>query len=187
MSSQLLPPNSTALERSITDATVIDLETDSLRHIESAALCPLPLLPWLAWERSVDDWDDSWQPSIQRQVTAESLAVHRQKGTVASVRRVLSAAGYPYAAIDEQRGGHRRDGSIRRDGWPTHGARVPFVYRVHLNGLVNLRQAAQIIRMLSNTAPVRSHLHSLDYRGAPLLHNGAASRDGSYTRGVVYG
>lgn len=181
----LLPSNQTPLEAATATATEPRVSPETIATLWNPATCPANQLSWLAWALSVDDWDDSWQEHTRRRVIAESLAVHRTKGTVASVMRALSAAGYPYAEIDEKRSGHRRDGSVRRDGWPLHGGRQPYVYRVRLNGLVSLAQAGQIRRILANTAPVRCHLHSLDYRGAPLLHNKCAVRDGSYTRGVV--
>lgn len=181
----LLPPNQTRLEAALARAMRPTVDPEVIRHLWNPWKCPAHLLPWLAWSLSVDEWDDGWQTHIKRQVIAESIVVHRQKGTVASVQRALSAAGYPYAQVDEKRHGHLRDGTVRRDGWPLHGGRQPFVYRVKLNGLVSIRQADQIRRILQNTAPVRCHLHSLDYRGAPLLHNKFAVRDGSYTRGVV--
>lgn len=183
--SDLLPPNSSDLARAVSEAAAFGVSPSGVATLWNPATCPAAHLPWLAWALSIDEWDDSWQTHIKRRVITESIAVHRQKGTLASVKRALSAAGYPYAQVDEKRHGHKRDGSIRRDGWPLHGGRQPFVYRVRLNGLVSLKQAEQIKRILNDTAPVRCHLHSLDFRGAPLLHNKFAVRDGSYTRGVV--
>lgn len=94
MSSQLLPPNSTLLERTIADATAIELDTDGLRHAESAALCPPQLLPWLAWERSVEDWGDDWSLDVQRRAVASSVQLHSRKGTVWAVKRAIALAGY---------------------------------------------------------------------------------------------
>lgn len=183
----LLPPNQSRLEAALAKTTdpTPGHAPEGIRYLWNPQQCPPAQLPWLAWALSVDEWDDAWQTHIKRQVIAESIAVHRQKGTKAAVLRALAAAGYPYAEVDETRHGHLRNGSVHRDGWPLHGGRQPYVYRVKLNGLVSIRQAAQIRRILASTVPVRSHLHSLDYRGAPLLHNKHAVRDGSYTRGTV--
>lgn len=185
----LLPSNQTRIEAALAAALRPTADPAVIRTLWSPWSCPERLLPWLAWALSVDEWDDAWREHIKRQVIAESLAVHRIKGTVAAVLRALAAAGFPRAEIDERRHGHRRNGSIRRDGWPLHGARDPFVYRVRLRGLVSRRQATQIVRILNATAPVRCHLYnnSLDFRDATLLHNAAARRDGTYTRGIAYG
>lgn len=181
----LLPPNQSPLEGAAAQAMQPPVTPDAIRNLWNPWTCPEPLLPWLAWALSVDEWDDTWQAHTRRQVIAESLSVHRIKGTVASVRRALSAAGYPYAEIDERRNGYLRDGTAIRDGWPLHGGHQPFVYRVRLNGLVSVAQSNQIRRILATTAPARCHLHSLDFRGANLLHNKFAVRNGAYTRGVV--
>jgi len=182
----LLPPNQKPIEAAAGLSMVADLHPEALRQLWNPKTCPVSLLPWLAWALSVNEWDDSWQTSVKRQVITESVAIHRQKGSVASIHRALAAAGYPYARVDEQRHGHRRNGSIIRDAWPLHGGSQPFVYRVVLNGLISIRQAAQIRRILVNTAPARCRLHSLDFRGASFLHNKFAIRDGSYTRGVIH-
>lgn len=181
----LLPPNHTTLEAAVSLSMASTLNPETIRHLWNAQTCPVGLLPWLAWSLAVNEWDDQWQAHIKRKVIAESVSIHRQKGSVASVIRALSAAGYPSAQIDERRYGHSRDGSTLRDGWPVYGGQHPYVYRVRLNGLISVRQAAQIRRILANTAPVRCHLHSLDFR-AQLLHNKAAIRDGSYTRGAIH-
>ena len=48
--------------------------------------------PWLAWALSVDTWDSNWSTEVKRAFIAESLAVHRQKCTLAAIRRVLNGA-----------------------------------------------------------------------------------------------
>lgn len=102
MSSQLLPPNSTLLERAVAEATSFDLSTSHLRHSESAELCPPQLLPWLAWERHVDSWDDSTTTVQQRKAISISLGLHKKKGTRWAVQRALSVFGF-YIEIIEQR------------------------------------------------------------------------------------
>jgi phage tail P2-like protein len=57
MSHDLLPPNATALDSALATATDIDLPTSGLRGIGASATCPAPALPWLAWERSVENFD----------------------------------------------------------------------------------------------------------------------------------
>lgn len=44
------------------------------------------LLPWLAWTLSVDHWDDDWSEERKRAVVANSIAVHRKKGTLWAIK-----------------------------------------------------------------------------------------------------
>lgn len=183
----LLPPNQTPLESALSLTMPARVNPDALRNLINPMTCPIDLLPYLAWALSVDEWDDAWQDHVKRQVVADSIKIHREKGTLASVRRALTAAGYPYAVVDEKRHGHLRDGSITRDAWPTHGGAQPFVYRIRMGGLVSIPQAAQIQRILKSTVPARCHLHSFNFADAPLLHNRFATRNGDYSRGRING
>jgi len=90
----LLPPNAPAPERAIesTMASATDLPVP-VPTVWDPARCPGPLLPWLAWAMSVDDWDSEWPDSVKRSLIAESLRIHRIKGTVAAIRRVLRVLG----------------------------------------------------------------------------------------------
>jgi len=93
--SELLPPNSSELERAA--ATVGAAATDlpviirDLWHPES---CPARLLPWLAWAWSVDDWSDDWSDRQKRNTIASALEVQKHKGTIGSVRQALGSIGF---------------------------------------------------------------------------------------------
>ena len=94
MNSSLLPLNALPSERAI-EATVerssqLPVAIDSLWN---PASCPENLLPWLAWALSVDTWNSGWPETLKRQVIAESVAIHRKKGTVDSVRRAMAVLG----------------------------------------------------------------------------------------------
>jgi phage tail P2-like protein len=88
----LLPPNATPLERALESATArigaVDVTTAST--LWDPATCPLALLPWLAWSLSVDQWDPAWPEATKRQAVADSIALHRIKGTRAAVDMVLA-------------------------------------------------------------------------------------------------
>lgn len=77
-----------------------------VRDIHNPVKCPTELLPWLAWERSVDYWRDDWSEQVKRNVIAASVAVHRKKGTLASLRQAIAVTGLvadvsiPRAAIN---------------------------------------------------------------------------------------
>ncbi|MCF7296462.1 phage tail protein I [Escherichia coli] len=55
--------------------------------------CPPALLPYLAWALSVDRWDMNWPEETKRSVIRSAWLVHRQKGTVAAIRRVVEPFG----------------------------------------------------------------------------------------------
>lgn len=94
MEKSLLPFNASPLEQStehsINRAFNLPMPIDTLWNPES---CPEPLLPWLAWTFSVDAWDSEWQESIKRNVIANSVSVHRKKGTLGALKRVLNDIG----------------------------------------------------------------------------------------------
>lgn len=94
MSRSLLPFNSTEQERAI-EATIS--RTDNLA-VEIASVwhpltCPVELLPWLAWALSVDTWDSEWPESTKRALIANSVQIHKTKGTVSAIERVMNALG----------------------------------------------------------------------------------------------
>jgi phage tail P2-like protein len=91
----LLPPNATTLERKLA-ATNAEIEAIPipLRDINDSAKCDPKLLPYLAWARSVDRWDPNWSTETKRAVTAASFFVHKRKGTIGALRRVVEPLGY---------------------------------------------------------------------------------------------
>ncbi len=91
MSSVLLPPNSLPLERAIAASGAgIDALPVPIRDLWNPWKCPAAVLPWLAWAVSVDDWDVNWGEDAKRQIIADSVTVHRHKGTRGAVRRALT-------------------------------------------------------------------------------------------------
>lgn len=90
-----LPPNTTALERAIAVACAELVNVPvPLRELWNADRCPVALLPFLAWACSVDRWDDAWPESIKRGTIKASYFIHKHKGTIAAVRRVVESLGY---------------------------------------------------------------------------------------------
>ncbi len=90
----LLPPNATALEQRLAQVlgTVDDIPVP-LRTLWNADTCPLALLPWLAWQLSIDAWKSYWPESVKRERVRQALAIQRRKGTVESVRSVVESFG----------------------------------------------------------------------------------------------
>lgn len=91
----LLPPNTTHLEKKITEvsATAFNLNGDlsSLIRIDDA---PSDYLSILAWQFSVDRWQDDWPDEIKRAQIKNSIKVHRHKGTNYALRQIVESFGY---------------------------------------------------------------------------------------------
>ncbi|WP_295044717.1 phage tail protein I [uncultured Paracoccus sp.] len=181
----LLPNNATATERAIeaTSDRAIPIPVGDLWNPDT---CPAALLPWLAWALSVDDWDADWSDEAKRSTIATSLEIHRRKGTVWAMRAALRAAGLGDADIQEGWSANQFDGSFTRDGsrlrqQSDHWAE----YRVTLQRPMSIAQLERARTILAAAAPVRCHLKVISFEQAALLYNGAVTRDGQYTRGVV--
>lgn len=169
----LLPPNATAAEQGLDRAGGMRLQALQPRLIAQLwdpATCPISALPWLAWALSVDDWDEAWPEAAKRAVVAASVAVHRRKGTVASVRAMVAAFG---VSPDEMTIEERLEGY----SWAHYG--------ITLQTPVTTQMAEAIRRALASVAPARSKLVRLS-ANVLLMHNGFIKRrDGTYTRGTI--
>lgn len=91
----ILPPNRTDAEVALEGATarLTDLPVP-IRDLWNPATCPAALLGHLAWSLSVDDWHEGMSESIKRDVIAQSVALHRVKGTPGAVRMALGSLGF---------------------------------------------------------------------------------------------
>lgn len=94
MSSSILPANLADLERDLDAALarIGDVEIP-ISLLWDPWLCPLDVLPYLAWAVSVDMWRSDWAEQTKRRVVAGSLGLHRIKGTRPAVVRALQAIG----------------------------------------------------------------------------------------------
>lgn len=94
--SKLLPPNSTKFEMNFESAfaRVSDIDVN-IRSFNDPLSAPAEVLPWLAWERSVDIWDKDWPEAQKRQVIKGSLYNHSIKGTVEALELALNSIGFP--------------------------------------------------------------------------------------------
>lgn len=95
MTSSLLPPGSSALERRLAQACsgISDLNVP-LRDLWNPWKCPAKFLPYLAWAFSVDRWEETWTETAKRQAVSDAFWIHQRKGTVAAVKRVIEGLGY---------------------------------------------------------------------------------------------
>lgn len=187
MSSELLPPNSTAFERAAADAFAQAMETAvPIRDLWRPETCPEAFLPYLAWAFSVDTWDANWPTTFKRQVIAESLSVHRIKGTPASIKRALAALGLGDATLAEGFDAPRHDGAISYDGGEDYGTPAHWAtYRVFMTRPISNEQADQVRALLAELQPARCKLTELNYLEAAQLYDGAQTFGGAYNHGVA--
>lgn len=87
----LLPLNATQLERALEAAADLGLDPDVIRGVADSARCPPNFLPWLAWAWKVDGWEAAYTDEQRRELIREAIPVHKTKGTVGAIRRVLKA------------------------------------------------------------------------------------------------
>ena len=99
----LLPPNATPFERALEAALAQDVDIP-IRKLWSSADCPAALLPYLAWALGVEEWDSGWPEPVKRAAVANAIAVHREKGTLAGLKRVLDTAGAEYEYVERPAG-----------------------------------------------------------------------------------
>lgn len=94
MNESLLPFNSTQAERNL--SLVIKRSSNlpvNINHLWNPFRCPENLLPWLAWSLSVDNWNSAWPTPVKRQQIANSIEIHRRKGTVSAVKKAMAVFG----------------------------------------------------------------------------------------------
>lgn len=97
--SSLLPPNATTAELAL-EAVVsrtLPVEIGAMRNPDT---CPANLLPWLAWELSVDSWDTNWTEAQKRGAIKASVEAHKVKGTIGAMRAAVGGLGYDLDAIE---------------------------------------------------------------------------------------
>ena len=91
----LLPPNATPMERSLAATfAVIDDIPVPIATVKTPSACPAPLLPWLAYERRVKEWNSAWPEVTQRAVIASSYQLLAHQGTRGAVVSALVAQGF---------------------------------------------------------------------------------------------
>jgi len=131
-------------------------------------------------------WDAAWPEVTKRRAIADSLAIHRIKGSRASVERAVAAMDLGAVEIVEGNSANRYDGATLYDGSQTYGAASHWAeYRVFVAQPVSNAQAGQIRASLAATAPARSHLSEMNFTQAPLLYDGAGTYDGNFNYGVA--
>lgn len=168
----LLPSNRTPLEQALAQVTLENPDLPNvLRDMISPDTCPAALLPWLAIQRSVDRWDPDWSEAIKRKVIKDSFEVHKRKGTVGALRRVVE----PFADIVSITEWHE----LEPMGVPGTFSMSLALFETGLSE----RGLAELERLINDTKPITRHLLNLDISYSPSgqLYLGAAMYSGDET------
>lgn len=95
MSTDLLPFNSTKLERDLSNTVSrVSAVPVIIKQVWNAVTCPSAILPWLAWALDVSNWDTTWTDDVKRATIANSVNLHRHSGTIGALKSALIALGY---------------------------------------------------------------------------------------------
>jgi phage tail P2-like protein len=191
---ELLPPNATSAEVALAGAVSRLSDVPVLvRDVWDPDTCPASVLPWLAWAFSVDQWDPSWSDAQKRATIKSSVSVHRYKGTIGAVMEAIAALG-----VDAQ----------VQEWFNMSPPGVPYTFDLLLNASQVGASQSQLLKLLDvvdGTKNLRSHLITVipsitstarayvggvsmigseitvKFGGIPLLSDGTAISDGTYT------
>lgn len=87
----LLPLNATLLELALERASEQGIDPEIIRGVADSTRCPPDFLPWLGWAWKVEGWEAANTNAQRRELVREAIPVHKTKGTVGAIRRVLKA------------------------------------------------------------------------------------------------
>lgn len=187
MNNSLLPANSTFLEKNLEKVIRKSFELPVvISDLHNPKTCPVDILPWLAWAMSVDEWDSNWNEEQKRQAILDSLNIHRYRGTLASIKRVLTNIGLSDSEIVEGTAAKRYDSSISHSGDYFYGGDTSehwATYRIYLKKTINEKQAIKLRDLLKKTAPARCHLLGIHLPSA--TYDGSHKYDGKINYGEI--
>lgn len=167
MNNSLLPPSASDFMRNTEKVTerVADIPV-TLRTLWNPDTCPVNLLPYLAWALSVDRWDKDWPEQAKRQSIRDAWLIHRHKGTISALRRVVEPLGYIINVTE---------------WWETNDP--PGTFRLDIGVLesgITEEMYYEMERLIADAKPASRHLISLNIiQDIPgYLYTGALSYDG---------
>lgn len=148
--SDLLPPNATAPECALSEATArVGYVPTPGRSVWDPNTCPSSLLPWLAWAFSVDQWSSDWSDAQKRATIASAVAVHRYKGTIGAVRDSIAALGVT---------------GLVQEWFAQSPAGAPYTFRLLLEvdqAGVDQLTMAKLLDVVDSSKNLRSHLDTI--------------------------
>lgn len=169
MAVALLPANATALERQAAAALAqIERVPVPIRELLNPDLCPVELLPYLAWAYSVDRWNSAWPESAKRGAIKAAYFVHAHKGTIGALRRVVEPLGYLLEVLE---------------WWELEPAGTPGTFSLLIGVLdtgITDEMYQELTWLIDDAKPLSRHLIglaiSLETRGTTYL--GVSAQDG---------
>ncbi|EMB9094495.1 phage tail protein I [Escherichia coli] len=163
----LLPPSASDFMRCVERGTArLSALPVSLNQLWDPDTCPVALLPYLAWALSVDRWDRDWTEETKRQVIRDAWAIHRHKGTISAIRRVVEPFGYVINVTE---------------WWETSDPRGTFRLDIGVLDVgITEEMYTEMERLIADARPVSRHLVGLnimqDIQG--YLYTGGVMYDG---------
>ncbi|MFK7703047.1 phage tail protein I [Pseudomonas caspiana] len=144
----LIPLNSVTLERGL-EAAADELTVVPLRTLYNPDTCPAHLLYQLAWAWSVDRWDNTWSESVKRAAIRASFYVHKHKGTIGAIRRVVEPLGYLVQV---------------QEWWETVPEGVPGTFALEVGVLetgITEQTYQELVWLIDDAKPLSRHLTGL--------------------------
>ena len=152
----LLPHGSTLLEQRAAEITRLALQNPIIiADLINPERCPLELLPYLAWAFSVDKWDEDWSEEVKRIAIKHSFQLHKSKGTIAAIKRVVEPIGYLIELTEWF--------EMKPQGKP---GTFTITVEVQESGL-NEQTYNELIRLTNDVKPVSRHLTRLAITTTP--------------------
>ena len=191
----LLPSSATDLQHALalTTAKATDLNHNVIRDSRDPLICDEDLLPWLAWENSIDDaegWVFAESEDAKRALIADYIAKHELKGTPYSIRSLFRDLGLGEIDIIEDVGKIRYDGKVMHDGTYLHGSTGSnwATYNIIVKDQPITNDQAEFLKqILKGIAPARCELKQIIYTKIAIRHNNVALYDGTYNYGAIDG
>lgn len=167
----ILPSNSTEWER-VLDAVDADLvardPVELIPDARSDANAPLEWLPYLAAERSVNEFSGTWPEAQQRAVTAGSFALHQRLGVRAAIDKAIAPFGYNVRVVE---------------WFEVEPRRMPYTFRLRItipdDEPWSASQRPPLIRIANGAKNAHTKLEAISlYRKAPPngVYVGAVAR-----------
>ncbi|MBP4976394.1 phage tail protein I [Acinetobacter baumannii] len=152
----LLPPNSTELERKITEvlAENCNIPVD-IKSLVTLINVPSQFLPHLAWEKSVDRWQQNWPENIKKEQIKNAFQVHKYKGTNYALRKIVEAFGYSLTIYE---------------WWQESPANEPGTFQIAID--TNSRELTEeglntLLQLLNDACPLTRHCKHIQINVSP--------------------
>lgn len=150
----LLPPNPTQgeLAQEQVHSHVGNMPID-IRTVKNADLCPVELLPHLAWEYGVTFWEDMWSEAQKRDVIKSAPRVNKARGTIGAVKEAISATGYSVDIVE----------------WFNDTPQAaPYTFKLIVNNIVSDAAMEDIALQVKDAKNARSGLSSVTIKPAEV-------------------